>query len=198
MPLKLTEIDCWSWMLDTTSSELLLVFNKRHQSCPVHIKWIRCAMKPHSRSVMNVFLDFYSSADFRCGPIGWIPSKDLQVNQASCFKLPAYLYATKQFTPLPQRSLLPLKSLYDKYDDSIQPRRHLLEHFFSISFLSERWISLSFRLTFCYWHGLSQRKLQILFRALILMDVSIEQYLDVSSFRKWEERSLLITRVRAN
>lgn len=137
------------------------------------------------------------SADFRCRLIGWIPSKDLQVNQASCFKLPAYLYATKQFTPLPQRSLLPLKALYDKYDDSIQPRMHLLECFFSISFLSERWISLSFRLTFCCWLGVSWRKLHILFRALILMNVSIEQYSDVSCFRKWETRVLVIAWVHA-
>lgn len=68
---------------------------------------------------------------------------------------------------------------------------------FSISFLSERWISLSFRLTFCCWLGVSWRKLHILFRALILMNVSIEQYSDVSCFRKWETRVLLIAWVHA-
>lgn len=67
-----------------------------------------------------------------------IPSQDLQVNQASCFKLPAYLYATKQFTPLPQRSLLPSKALYDKYDDSILPCRHLYSAFFFQSHFSQR------------------------------------------------------------
>ncbi len=45
---------------------------------------------------------------------------------------------------------------------------------FSISFLSERWISLSFGLTFCCWLGVSRRKLHIPFKGLILMNVSNE------------------------
>ncbi|KAL1261461.1 hypothetical protein QQF64_006726 [Cirrhinus molitorella] len=40
------------------------------------------------RQIRNECLS-YLSADFRCRLIGWIPSKDPQVNQASCFKLPA-------------------------------------------------------------------------------------------------------------
>lgn len=194
----ITEMCCWSWMLDTTSCGLLSVFNKRHQSCPAHIKWVkqtdRCAMKPR-RQIRNECCS-YLSADFRCRLIVWIRLK--------IFRLIKLHASSFQLTFMPRSNLLHyLKGHCFHWKHSMTNMMIQYSHagicgaLFSISFLSERWISLSFRLTFCCLLGVSRRKLHIPFKGLIVMNVSNEQYSDVSCFRKRETRVLLIAWVHA-
>lgn len=148
----------------------------------------------NGRSVMNVFLIRRQTS-----AAAWLAGFCLKI-----FRLIKLQASSFQLTFTPRSNLLHyLKGHCFHWKHSMTNMMIQYSHagicraLFSISFLSERWISLSFTLTFCCWLGVSRRKLWILFRALILMNVSIEQYSDVSCFRKREARVLLIAQVHA-